>query len=241
MHLDVYWLEQTEADLPSGESWLGSNEVALLNRMHFPKRRADWKLGRWTAKRAVATYLNLPGGLPDLAVIEILPTPSGAPQVWLANQSAPLTISISHSSGTAVCAVAPFGAVLGCDLELIEPRSEVFVLDYFTMEERATISRVLPEDRSLFVNLLWSAKESALKTLGEGLRLDTRSVVVNLVSQSQLCPATAWQPLQVCVANGQRFDGWWQWAADFVRTLIAAPAPAPPISISASAWDASHL
>ncbi len=236
--MDVYWLEQTAADLPSQENWLSSAENLLLNRMRFPRRRADWKLGRWTAKRAVTAYLHIPGGNADLAGVEITPAPSGAPEVWIANQLAPLTISISHRSGNAVCAVAPFAAALGFDLELIEPRSQSFIADYFTEEERAAIARALPRDRPLLVTLLWSAKESALKTLGMGLRLDTRSAVVNLADEPKLPQDhmdlgwdASWRPLQVCVANGRRFDGWWQSDNDFVRTVTAEPSPSLPIQI----------
>ena len=144
--MNIYWLEQTEASVPSDENWLGPDEMLLLSGMRFPKRRADWRLGRWTAKRAVAAYLSLTGRASDLAAIQILPAPSGAPRAWFKKQSAPVEISISHSSGRAICAVAPSGAALGCDLELIETRSECFVDDYFTTEERATISRVSPSN-----------------------------------------------------------------------------------------------
>lgn len=238
--MDVYWLEQDEADMFSGEGWFGAKEVLLLDRMRLAKRRADWKLGRWTAKRAVATYLNIPGNPSDLAEVEILPAPSGLPQVWIAHQLAPVAISISHSFGRAVCAVASSSAALGCDLELIEPRSESFVMDYFATEERALISRVLSKDRALFVTLLWSAKESALKTLGMGLRLDTRCVVVDLVEEAyssdrkepvELFRASPWQQLKVHSADGQGFVGWWQSIDDFVRTIVAAPAPSPPICL----------
>ena len=63
---------------------------------------------------------------------------------------------------------------LGCDLEVIEPRSEEFVADYFTTEEQKMVSQAPIADRSKLLALLWSAKESALKALREGLRFDTR-------------------------------------------------------------------
>ena len=243
--MNIYWLEQTEADVPSEEDWLGPDERLLLRGMRFAKRRADWRLGRWTTKQAIAAYLRLTVCPSALADMQILAAPSGAPQAWFKKQIAPLVISISHSSGRAICAVAPYGAALGCDLELIETRSECFVSDYFTTEEQATISRVSPNQRMQLVTLLWSAKESALKMLGVGLRIDTRLVAVNLVAESQLvrenCVSSAvdtngraycnnpWQPLQVRDAGGQIFDGWWQRADNFVRTLVAAPASGRPI------------
>src|SRR4029077_16922804 len=98
-------------------------EMSFLLSMRFAKRRNDWRLGRWTAKRMLAAHLHLPGDLSSLASTEILAAPSGAPEVLLSNQTAPVTISLSHSSGIAMCAVAFSGRSIGCDLELIEPRS----------------------------------------------------------------------------------------------------------------------
>ncbi len=77
-----------------------------------------------------------------------------------------------------MCVVAPAGVSLGCDLEVIEPRSAAFVTDYFTRNEQALVERTSKEERPRLVTLLWSAKESALKALHVGLRLDTNSVEV---------------------------------------------------------------
>jgi 4'-phosphopantetheinyl transferase len=178
--MTVYWLEQTEADLPGENDWLSASEAARLTNFRFPRRRADWRLGRWTAKVAVAAYLNAPNCPPGLASIEIRPAPSGAPEVFVANQPADVSISLSHRGGVAACAMAQSGAVLGCDLELVEPRSEAFISDYFTPEEQALLAQADTADRFRLVALLWSAKESALKALHTGLRLDTRSVIVRL-------------------------------------------------------------
>lgn len=238
----VYWLEQTCADVPADDNWLGTREAACLNALQFPKRRADWRLGRWTAKRAVSICLNAPRNPKGLASIEIRPAVSGAPEVFLDNQPAPVTISLSHSNGTALCAVAPPGTELGCDLEAIEPRSEAFLADYFTSDEQALIALASAADRLRLSTLLWSAKESALKALREGLRLDTRSVTVSLAESVSLSApdeiATAptfteyrsiWRPLEVHCASGEVFQGWWGQAGNLVQTLVAAPAPARPI------------
>ena len=104
--MDVYWLEQTEADVPAENDWLSASEAVCLNSMRFAKRRADWRLGRWTAKCALSAYLNVPAHPQVLAKIEIRPAPSGAPEVFFGNQPAAVTISLSHRAGIAACAVA---------------------------------------------------------------------------------------------------------------------------------------
>ncbi len=40
------------------------------------------------------------------------------------------------------------GVELGCDLEVIEPRSEAFLSDYFTAEEQALVARAHATDRA---------------------------------------------------------------------------------------------
>lgn len=178
--MKVCWLEQSKRDVPQENDWLSSSEATCMNVLRVAKRQSDWRLGRWTAKRAVAAFLNLHACPEALATIEIRPAQSGEPEVFINHQSATVTISISHSAGKAVCAVAQSGPQLGCDLETIEPHSDAFISDYFTAEEQAMVSRASASDRPWLTTLSWSAKESTLKALHEGLRLDTRSVTVSL-------------------------------------------------------------
>ena len=246
----VYWLEQTEADVPANEDWLSASELLRLDAMRIPKRRAEWRLGRWTAKHAAAAYLNLPGNRQALAAIEIRPATSGAPEVFLANKRAGVTISLSHRSGTASCAVAQPGINLGCDLEVIEPRSDAFVADYFTPQEQAWVAQESAENRPLVSALLWSGKESALKALCVGLRLDTRSLTVTRIEATpsrnedeHSCLDTAtlalrpnssnsWRPLRVACFDGRVFHGWWQQTGNLLRTLVAAPPPVAPVLLN---------
>jgi 4'-phosphopantetheinyl transferase EntD len=114
-------------------------------------------------------------------------------------------------------------------LELIESRSDAFIADYFTPEEQNLVAEVPAADRPALLALLWSAKESALKALGEGLRLDTRCVIVDPLHVS--ADVDGWSPLQVRHTGGQVFNGWWQFADHMVRTVVAAPVPSPPIAL----------
>jgi 4'-phosphopantetheinyl transferase len=234
--MDVYWLEQTQADVPAGaDDWLSASEAIRLNDMRIAKRRADWRLGRWTAKRVLAAYLDVPGDSQAFTGIEIRPAPSGAPEVFVANKAAALTISLSHRGGTAICAVAVSGAALGCDLEMIEPRSDAFVTDYFTTEEQALVARASAADRSRLMALLWSAKESTLKALQSGLRLDTRSVVVSPDDAS--FDRNGWRALKVRHTDGRVFHGWWQHTDNILRTLVADPPPDAPIPLQIPAYS----
>ncbi len=230
--MDVYWLEQSEADVREENDWLNPSEVALLDSLRFAKRRGDRRLGLWTAKCALAVCLEFPQFPTTFARIEIRHAPSGAPEVFFDSKPVAVTISLSHRNGRAMCAVAPRSVALGCDLEAIEPHSNAFLTDYFTSGEQWLVARHFPSDRPWILALLWSAKESALKALGEGLKLDTRSVIVRPVEGS--LDLNGWNPLQVRYTGGQIFHGWWQKAGDMVRTLVAAPPPASPIRLNAA-------
>jgi 4'-phosphopantetheinyl transferase len=209
----------------------------VLEGLHFPKRRADWRLGRWTAKRAVATCLGLPHD-----AIEVASGPSGAPRILLSGSPLPIAISITHRDGVAACAVAEKAASLGCDLELPEERSYAFVADYFETEEQTLVAQMAPSFRYALVALIWSGKESALKALQTGLRLDTRSVAVrpgNAVHRGLAAQSPGlWHGLDTICPGGIRFQGWWQFSGGWIRTVVAAPAhPAPVVCAGIKSHD----
>jgi 4'-phosphopantetheinyl transferase len=239
----MYWLERSEGDVPSGDQWLGPSEQVCLHGLRFAKRRSDWRLGRWTAKVAVAAFLELPVDLESVAHIEIRPAASGAPEIFLRDRKSPLSISLSHRAGKSICVLASCRVDIGCDLELIEPRSEAFVADYFTLNEQALVERTPEQERPLLVTLLWSAKESALKALHLGLRIDTRRLEVSLANlqspemervwrdtalvplqRSELAGSgvdlDSWRPLQVALRQATVFGGWWRDADHLLRTVV---------------------
>lgn len=231
--LEIYWLQQASADVPVENDWLSSDEAAHLKGLRFAKRRTDWRLGRWTAKLAVSLYLSGPRHTQALANIEVRPAPSGAPEVFIANQPVGMPISLSHSAGVALCALVPCRTALGCDVEAIEPRSNAFVADYFTAEEQAMVASVPEADRPVLVTLIWSAKESALKALQHGLRLDTRTIAVEAVVTSSIRRLyRLWCPLIVRTATGEVFFGWWRRAGSLIFTLVASQRHPRPIRLT---------
>ncbi|MGC1452631.1 MAG: 4'-phosphopantetheinyl transferase superfamily protein [Candidatus Sulfotelmatobacter sp.] len=237
--MNIYWLEHAEPDVPTTNEWLNPNEAIRLGGLHFAKRRADWRLGRWTAKHAVAACLDLPTDLPALANLEIRAASSGAPEVFLDDQALDLAISLSHSAGTALCTVAPAATTFGCDLETIEPHSAAFVADYFTDAEGALIHQTSVEARPLLLALLWSGKESALKALRLGLRLDTRCMCVSFDDHLLLLTANpdGWRPLRVRYSGTPMFEGWWRVQDRSVRTIVSNCPHTPVSARPASAID----
>jgi 4'-phosphopantetheinyl transferase len=225
MSAEICWLAQCDAAMPRGDEWLSAAEARTASALRFPKRRADWRLGRWTAKRALAIYAGLSSQAEVLSQIEVRPAPSGAPRAYLCGQPADVAISISHSNGVGFCAVAPRGTALGCDVERAEPRSHLFVTDYFNPQEQEFINRDGARTQAERIAALWSAKESTLKVLECGLREDPLSVRV--VPEIPDGRNSGW--LRLITEQGFRtFQGWWRKNGRLVWTIVASPPPACP-------------
>jgi 4'-phosphopantetheinyl transferase len=201
------WLLQPAAEVPAGDDWLAPVERARLAQLHVAKRRADWRLGRWTAKRAIAAALAVAA-----TRIAVIATQRGAPLALLDGVPAPVAISLSHAAGYGLCLVAPARAAVGCDLEPVEPRSAAFIRDYFTAAERALVGA----DARL-ATIVWCAKEAVLKAVGEGLREDPRTVAVTLTDEI----TDGWQRLAVAHA-GRPYTAWARDLPPLVAVLAGA-------------------
>ena len=189
-------------ELPEDDSWLDVEEAKCLRTFRVPGRRLEFLLDRWTTKRAVAAWRG----------------------------STEVEVSSSYRDGRAACAVAPGGTRLGCDLERIEPRSELFLQDCFVPSEIEMVLEVPVEQRPLLANLIWSAKESTLKALKTGLHPDARTVEVRLLDLS----ARDWGRLEVIQsATGEVFHGWWRRDEGWLLTVVSDPAPFHPRHLTA--------
>ena len=208
-------------DVPDHDGWLTPAERAVRSSLRPGPRRSDWLLGRWVAKRAVARALAKSSGPVDVSRVEVMAAVDGAPEI----RRSPKTIgaiSLSHRAGHGFAVARLEGATLGCDVELVEPRTARFVQDYFTPAERDLAAAAGAAERDLVVNLVWSAKESALKALRCGLRADTRSVEVCLPSlRSAVSKPEAWHPMTVRLRDGGRLRGCWSHSDGFIRTVVA--------------------
>jgi 4'-phosphopantetheinyl transferase len=194
------------------------------------KRRRDWLLGRWTAKRLLQSHVARRAGtwLP-LDTFVIASDPDGAPRVIVDSspnlQSAicNLQLSISHCNGNAFCAISDRTYLaLGADIERVAPRAPEFAADYFTPRELAQVAASPANERDAIVTLIWSAKEAGLKALRLGLTVDTRRISIELGQRYGAAPA--WSPLAVHSTLPRAesvggIHGWWWRVGEYALTL----------------------
>ncbi len=225
----ITWLTQTERDLPAlaPSAWLSLPERERLAALRVEKRRREWLLGRWTARRLIQRHLAESGLACDPRDLEIVAAPSGAPTIGACQPAVQAALdgwhlTISHSQGRALCALARTPAI-GADIEQVAPRHSAFAGDYFTPIERAAVAAAPPERRELLITAIWSAKEAALKALRLGLSVDTRRV------ECRVAPASggAWATVALScdpILEAPPLRGWWRVSEGYVLTLAVGAA-----------------
>ena len=236
----IIWLMQSASDQPdlargiAPAGLLSDSEQARLATFKIEKRRRDWLLGRWTAKRLVQSYVEQQTGLClplDRLIIDS--HPDGAPYLVAASPYhllpaiGDLRLSISHAGDRAVSALVEEGRI-GADIERIAPRGWQFVEDYFSADEIVQVRASPAEQRQSVVTAIWSAKESALKALRLGLTVDTRSVVCSIAEPK---PAGGWADIGFAFDGrllgpvaAPALSGWWRMIDGYILTIAAAAA-----------------
>ena len=216
------WLTSSTADVPPGDDWLSRASARCSPACGCPSGAPDWRLGRWTAKAAVAAWLGV-----GAERVEILAAADGAPEAWLDGAPAPVSLSLSHRAGgrwprsrtrrrRSAATSSWSSRAAGRSYANGSPRAS-----------RPRSSRSTAR-RDVAANLIWTAKEAAAKVRREGLRLDVRRADVDLGA-----PGSGWRPLTVHWGEGQATAGWWCAAGGWVMTIAGSPAPALPSRLAA--------
>ena len=179
----------------------------------------------------MAAWLGLPA-----AGVEIAAASDGAPEARVDGERGP-GLAVAEPSGRARARCSGRGGhAIGCDLELIEPRSRAFVADWLAPAEQALVADACASDRDLLANLLWTAKEAAAKARREGLRLDPRHAVATPTGIGSTTPG--WRRLQVVWSDGGGCAaGWWRGEPGWVMAIAGEPVSGVPRALDAVATE----
>ncbi len=223
----VWYLIQDITNVPTETGWLSPKEYKTVQSFKIEKRRNDWLLGRWTSKKLIQDYYLTRNFNYKLHELEIIAAENGQPQLFINGKTQRINFSISHSEGCAFCVLNGHASSIGCDIEALLPRSEGLMTDFFTKDEIVVVEKQLETDKKIFItNLTWSAKESVLKVLKEGLRIDTRKINVFDFTQQI---TNEWKPFKSVYQETKKdFWGWYKKHQNFVLTCASSgkiPAP----------------
>lgn len=223
-----HWIVRSlqQFNLARSQEELGVRERALYEKLVYPKRKADWLLGRLTAKELLQSYcLSRYGRRFHGNEIEILNRASGEPYVALRTQSDNwamplLRISISHCHNVAFCALAAStsDASMGVDMEYVAPRPALFADTFYDAHEMAQLKLYHGPEYLKASTSMWSLKEATLKAWGEGLRLDTRQVVVTLTHP--ISPFWTSQTVEVNFPKVTQVVAWMRCLGSYVLTWV---------------------
>jgi 4'-phosphopantetheinyl transferase len=226
----IYWLVCSADECPGIEggtslpSFLSTSEREIWVPLTFPKRRREWLLGRWTAKRLLQLCSSAFRALP-LDAITVGNDADGAPYLSVDGKGRlPVSLSISHRGARAFCALSFSPSLsVGADIERVEPRIPAFVSDFFTSHEAGRVWACAPGTRDLLVSVVWSAKEAVLKALRQGLRVDTRRVEIGHVAgiAPRRTSPTGWHEVRVSseLPGTAHPASWWRSDGNDVLTL----------------------
>ena len=121
------WLARGEHDLPSGGAWLTADEATRASGMSFTKRRTrvpPAALGLQSGRRRRRPACRR---IPRLWPASRSPTGPAVRRLWpVDGVPTALDVSLSDRAGWAVCLVGSGLGRVGCDLEIVEPRSAGF-------------------------------------------------------------------------------------------------------------------
>lgn len=157
--------------------------------------------------------------------VAVLASASGAPEAFVLGRPIAASLSLSHSHGVAVAALGPAGSRVGVDLEAVEDRSAGFLVDWFTPSEQAFVAASRNGEEALAATLVWSAKESVLKALREGLRVPPKEVEV----APGRGPADGdFRPFSARGPGSDEWEGWWRAEGGFVYSFVSKPSGGPP-------------
>lgn len=152
------------------EMMLSPREIRRRDRYQFPDKQQEFLISRGLLRMILSRFTAT---APDQ--LEISLTEAGKPYL----PGSEIKFSLSHSRGRIMYAFSCCKEV-GIDIQEIYPISslERIVRNYFSKAELEYLDQFQPDQRIERFFGIWTAKESYLKALGEGLRARVRAITI---------------------------------------------------------------
>ncbi|MFI1398425.1 4'-phosphopantetheinyl transferase family protein [Streptomyces sp. NPDC020681] len=159
----LWWASSADAH-PDLVRHLSSHNRTRLAALRNPAARALYLTAHALARTVVAAQLGLGTAELEMTVVcKHCGGPHGKPQ-----PPEPLHLSLSHSGGLVVVAIA-HSTPVGVDVEEISPYSDDVAARVLAPQERAVLAALPPPARPVGFTRYWTRKEALLKSTGDGL------------------------------------------------------------------------
>jgi len=202
---------------------LCSDEQERAERFYFEKDRKHFIAGRGLLRTILGRYLDL-----EPSQLKFSYSSRGKPALVNTNAKEPLCFNLSHSNELALYAVTR-SRLIGIDLEHIRPMpdAEKLAKRFFSAQEYAVISTLLPEQKQEAFFNAWTRKEAYLKATGDGLA-GLEQVEVSLIPG---------EPAALLSIQGDRqaTSGW------SVYQLIPRPGYVAALAVEGHDWNLECL
>ncbi len=156
-------------------SFFHSQEKRYYDGLKFEKRRKDYSLGRYVAKRSVGLF----SGEKDLSRIEIKNGVFNQPIVKYGNEQN-LQVSISHCEHMGAAVAFQEDHPMGIDIERISSKTAKIIESQIDEDEKELI-RNRERTPDFMLILLWTSKESLSKVLKTGLTVPLNLFKINRI------------------------------------------------------------
>ena len=202
-------------------SWLAPDEVARLDRFHFPQHRHEYLITRALARTALSNYRDL-----DPAAWQFRANAYGRPEIVPHGR---LVFNLTNTLSLIACGVAEDRA-LGIDTEPLARADQILSVasTVFCQDELADLHRLGPEAARDRAVSLWTIKEAYMKARGMGMSLPPRDISVAFEDKPSLVAA----PLE------DKPQDWTLQTLDVRghRIAVASPSPQPRIELIEHRW-----
>jgi 4'-phosphopantetheinyl transferase len=166
--------------IASARDILDGDEIARMERFHFPEHRHLFLVSHLLVRTALSHYSALPPGAWRFTNDE-----NGKPRIDPAAQPVSLSFSLAHTAGLAVVGVAG-GSDIGVDVERAGRRVDAAGLSrrFFSPTEAAALESLPPGRLEEQFPLYWTLKEAYIKALGLGFSHPLDSFAFHLTGEN---------------------------------------------------------
>jgi len=174
--INIFFIQEDDISdqyMEECKKWLSDDEIIRYTNYYFEKDRREYLLGKILTRFVLSFYTEIPA-----EKLIFKKNDFGKPVLKNASN---IAFNLSHCSGVNVLAVSMAGSV-GIDLERLNRKhaSLSLINSFCSPTELSDFSGVDDKNRVNRFFLLWTLKESFVKSLGKGLSFPLADVTFDL-------------------------------------------------------------